>query len=49
MTNVQKSKAFTYVKNQVLLGNFDADNLTVLVSRNIITDAERTELLDLIK
>ena len=46
---MQKSKLFTYVKNQVILGAFDADDLKVLVNRNIITDAERTELLPLIK
>lgn len=49
MTNTQKSKSFNYVKNQVLLGNFNAADLAVLVTRNIITDAERTDLLDLIK
>lgn len=46
---MQKSKLFNYVKNQVILGNFDAEELKVLVSRNVITDAERTELLPLIK
>lgn len=49
MTNTPKSKSFTYVKNQVLLGNFDVADLTVLVSRNIITDKERTELVTFIK
>lgn len=44
-----KSKLFNYVKNQVILGNFDAEDLKVLVSRNIITDDERIELLPLIK
>lgn len=46
---MQKSKLFNYVKNQVLLGQFNASELTVLVGRNVITDAERTELLPLIK
>lgn len=46
---MQKSKLFNYVKNQVILGNFNADDLVVLVTRNVITDIERTELLELIK
>lgn len=46
---MRKSKLFYYVKNQVIFGAFDADDLKVLVSRNVITDAERTELLPLIK
>ena len=49
MTSTPKSKAYDYVKNQVLLGNFDADDLAVLVTRNVITEAERLELLPLIK
>lgn len=42
---MQKSKLFNYVKNQVLLGNFNAEELTILVGRNIITSEERDELL----
>lgn len=43
------SKSFKYVKNQVLLGNFNADELLVLVERKVITDDERLDLLPLIK
>lgn len=46
---MQKSKLFNYVKNQVILGAFDANDLTVLVTRRVITDDERSELIALIK
>lgn len=46
---MSKSNLLDYVKNQVLLGNFNADELSVLVSRNVITVDERIELIVLIK
>lgn len=44
-----KSKAYTYIKNQVILGNFTADELFILVTRNVISESERLELTALLK
>lgn len=43
------SKSFKCVKNQVLLGNFDTDDLLVFIERKIITDDKRLDLLPYIK
>lgn len=43
------SRLYTYVKNQYLLGGFSASDLEILVSRGVITDAERLEILSLKK
>lgn len=44
-----QSKAYTYVKNQVILGNFTADELVILVARNVISESERADLTALLK
>lgn len=43
------SRLYTYVKNQYLLGGFSASDLEILVSRGVITEAERLEILALKK
>lgn len=44
---MEHSKLFSYVKNQYLMGNFSDSDLSVLVSRGIIREDERLELLAL--
>lgn len=39
-----QSNLYNYVKNQVLIGNFDKSDLATLVQRSIITDRELEEL-----
>lgn len=39
------SPAYTYVKNQYLLGKFSDDDLLVLVSRGVITESERVQII----
>lgn len=41
------SRLYNYVKNQYLLGGFSATDLETLVTRGVIADAERLEILAL--
>jgi len=45
---MQKSKLFNYVKNQVILENFNSQDLVILATRNVISDTELEELLSMI-
>lgn len=39
------SASYEYVKNQYLMGKFTDANLVTLVSRKVITDDERIEIM----
>lgn len=39
------SPAYTYVKNQYLLGRFSEEDLMVLVQRGVITESERLQII----
>lgn len=43
------NKNFNYVKNQVILGNFNTEDLLTLVARNIISEEERLQLFPILK
>jgi uncharacterized XkdX family phage protein len=36
---------YTYIKNQYLLGNFTKEDLSTLVTKGRITDAQRLEII----
>lgn len=40
------TRAFIYVQNQYLLGNFTEDDLLTLVARGVITEEERLQILN---
>lgn len=44
---MEQSALFNYVKNQYLLGAFTESNLIVLVTRGIVTDDERVQIVSL--
>ena len=43
---MQQSKAYTYIKNQYLMGNFTDDEMRILVEKNRITDVERIKIIE---
>jgi hypothetical protein len=40
------SRAYTYVKNQYILGNFTIEDLETLVTRGVITEEERLTIIE---
>lgn len=40
------SPAYNYVRNQYLLGKLSQTDLTVLANRNVITEDERTKIIE---
>jgi hypothetical protein len=40
------SRAYTYVRNQYILGNFTQEELSILVTRGVITEEERLMIIN---